>query len=420
MSVGLYTAVTGLTNFQKMLDVVSNNIANVNTPGFKTGRVNFQELMSQTIRPASGPNTAIGGANAVQMGLGSTLGTIDSIMTQGVLDITGNPTDLAITGDGYFVVGTGQEMLYTRNGHFSADADGNIVDSGGRALKGFQADATGTVDSATAPQPLRIPFGESMTAQATTSARFTGNLDASAATYAAGPPETGGVFTTQVSVYDALGQDYRVSVKFTRAAGSGTGSTWDWTASDPSGTAIGNGSLAFDAVGNVDEAGSTAGTFDITPTNGADPISVTPDFGAVTQLVTPGRYSVIASDQDGFPAGVLNNFSIDRSGTIMGQYSNAMSRPLGQVALAYFSNPQGLEKASAGLARESANSGAPQLGSPGSSPRGELTSGALEMSNVELSTEFTRLITAQRAFQANSRVVSVMDEVLQEVSNLKR
>lgn len=420
MNNALSSAVTGLSNFQKALDVVANNIANVNTAGFKASKINFQEMLSTTIRPAAGPNPALGGTNAVQVGLGSSIGSIDSILTQGTLEVTGNETDLAITGDGYFVVGDDSMDAYSRNGHFSMDASGNIVDDGGRSLKGWQADLSGAIDNTSSLVPIKIPLGDSMTAQATTMAKFVGNLDGSQAVYAAGPPPSGGAYTTQVTVYDSLGQDYRLDITFTKAAAPvGAAAAWDWNAS-LAGTPLGNGQIAFNATGTVDSALSTPGVVAMTPANGANPLSISPDFSTMTQLVTAGTYTVAPQTQDGFPAGNLTGYTIGRDGLIVGQYSNALTKNLGQVALAHFNNPQGLQHTSSGLVVETANSGRPQLGAPGSPPLGEITSSALEMSNVDLSTEFTRLITAQRAFQANSKVITTMDEVLNEVSNLRR
>lgn len=415
------SAITGLSNFQKMLDVVANNIANVNTAGFKHSKVNFQELYAQTLRPATGPNPSIGGSNALQVGLGSSLATIDSVMTQGILEITDNPTDLAISGEGYFVLDTGNGDVYTRNGHFALDASGAIVDGGGRPLKGWPAGAGGLINPTGATSGLRIPFGDSMTAQATSSMKMVGNLDGSQALFAAGPPATGGNFQTEATIYDSLGQDYRIQIAFTKtAAPPGAAAAWTWTASDGAAN-LGTGVVGFDTNGNYLASASTANpSLTLTPVNGAAPVVVAPDFSTVTQLVTPGRYTIASGSQDGYPAGTLTNFSIDGKGIVEGQYSNAMTRDLGQIALAYFNNPQGLERSGSGLLRETANSGQPQLGQPGTDPRGELTAGALEASNVDLSKEFTRLIQAQRAFQANSRVITTMDEVLGEVSNLRR
>jgi flagellar hook protein FlgE len=415
------SAITGLNGFQKMLDVVSNNIANVNTAGFKHSKVNFQELYSQTLRPATGANPSLGGSNALQVGLGSNIASIDSVMTQGVLELTDNPTDMALSGEGYFMVGTGTINTYTRNGHFSVDATGGIVDSGGRPLQGWTADNLGNVDVAKPTAALRIPYGDSMTAQATSSMKLSGNLDGSQAVYTAGPPATGGRFSTEATVYDSLGKEYRVQMTYTKVpATPGAAATWSWSA-DNGPTNLGTGTVAFDANGNVSPTlSSPSPSFTLNPANGANPVTITPDFSTMTQLETPGRYSATVGSQNGYPAGQLTNFSIDRNGMVIGQYSNALTRNLGQVAIAYFTNPQGLEKSDSGLLKETVNSGKPQLGAAGTGARGNLTAGALEGSNVDLAKEFTRLISAQRAFQANSKVITTMDELLGEISNLKR
>ncbi len=415
------SAITGLSNFQKMLDVVSNNIANVNTSGYKHSKVNFQELYAQTLRPPAGANPAVGGTNALQVGLGSSVAAIDSVLTQGVLEITDNPTDLAISGEGYFVVAAGPSNVYTRNGHFTLDALGSLVDSGGRPLQGWTANNVGVINNDGPISNLRIPFGDSMTAQATNSLAMAGNLDGGQAIFSALPTPTGGTFTTEGTVFDSMGKDYRVQFTFQKvAAPPGAAAGWTWTALN-GGTNLGTGTIAFDANGNQLPSASTPNpALTINPTNGAAVTNVALDFSSMTQLVTKGKYTANVGSQNGYPAGTLTNFSIDRTGRVIGQYSNALTRNLGQVALAYFSNPQGLLRGESGLLRETVNSGKPQLGTAGTSPRGELTAGALEASNVDLSKEFTRLIQAQRAFQANSRVITTMDEVLGEVSNLRR
>jgi len=420
-STAMSSAITGLNNFQKMLDVVSNNIANVNTAGYKHSKVNFQELYAQTFRPAAGPSAPLGGSNAVQVGLGSSLASIDSVMTQGILEITDNPTDLAISGEGYFVLGTNGNDVYTRNGHFLLDAAGAIVDGAGRPLQGWAADSAGSLNLATIPTGIRIPFGDSMTAQPTANMKMVGNLDGSQALYAAGPPPTGGRFVTEATVYDSLGQDYRIQVTFAKVATPpGAAAAWDWSA-DLGAVNLGTGTTAFDPNGRYLASASTPSpSFTLTPTNGAAPVVVATDFSTVTQLVTPGRSTVAGGSQDGYPAGSLSNFSIDRNGLVVGRYTNGLTKNLAQVALAYFANPQGLERGGGGLLVETGNSGKPQLGAPGSDALGELTAGALEASNVDLSKEFTQLIQAQRAFQANSRVITTMDEVLSEISNLRR
>lgn len=420
MSLALFTAVSGLGNFQTMLDVVSNNISNVNTTGYKSTRTNFQEMLSQTHLPASKPTDGRGGKNPIQSGLGSSVAAIDRVFTQGALEQTGNATDLAITGGGFFVAQQGQNHVYTRNGHFSVDTEGNLVDKSGFYVQGWPA-VNGVVDTDTGLDRIELPLGEQMIANASENVEMAGNLDGGQAIFAAGPPATGGRFTTEITVYDSLGEEYRLPITFTKVTAAGTAAaSWDWDA-DLNGTSVGTGTVSFDSDGAFDLANSTtspAVTF--TPPNGASPLSVALDFNRTSQYVTQGESSILPSSQDGFPAGTLLSFDISQTGRITGRFTNGQLRDLGQIAMAFFANPKGLQHTEGGLFIVSGNSGVPQIGMPGTGPRGQLTSGALEMSNVDLTSEFSKMILAQRAFQANSRVITTMDEILTEVNNLKR
>lgn len=419
MSVALFTAVSGLGNFQTMLDVVSNNIANVNTTGYKSSRTNFQEMLSQTFLPASKPTDNRGGRNAIQTGLGTTVAAIDRTFTQGALEQTGVNTDIAITGDGFFVVSDGKNQSYSRNGHFSVDTAGNLVDKSGLYVQGWQA-KDGVVDTDAVLSKLNIPLGEQMIAKATDQVTMSGNLDASQGIFSAGPPATGGTYTTEITMYDSLGEEYRVPVTFNKVAASGTAAaTWSWSA-DMGGSSIGSGTVSFDADGRYDSANSTAGTVAFTPTNGSNPLSLSLDFSETTQFVTDGEYSILPTAQNGFPAGTLLSFDISQDGLISGRFTNGQIRDLGQISMAFFTNPKGLQHTQGGMYIESGNSGVPQIGKPATGPRGQFTPGALEMSNVDLTNEFSKMILAQRAFQANSRVITTMDEILTEVNNLKR
>ncbi|MCA9791091.1 MAG: flagellar hook protein FlgE [Candidatus Eremiobacteraeota bacterium] len=419
MSIALFTAVSGLNNFQGMLDVVADNISNMNTTGFKASRVNFQSLMSETHLPATAPRGDMGGRNPIQTGLGSTIGSIDRVFRQGALEQTGSNTDLAITGDGFFIVGDGSINTYTRNGHFTVDTAGDLVDSQGHYVQGWQA-VDGVVDPDGQIGKVNIPLGEQMIAKVTENVKMAGNLDASSGVYSAGPPATGGQYTTEMTVYDDIGGAYKVPVTFTRVTpGAGVAAAWDWTA-DFGGSTVGSGTVAFDANGLYDPTNSTGTPVTLTPTNSANPFSVDLDFGGMTQFVTNGEYSVLPTSQDGFPAGTLLSFDIDQQGVITGRFTNGQLRAIGQVGMAFFANPKGLQGSDGGRFLESANSGVAQIGVPGSGPRGSLNPGSLEMSNVDLTGEFSKMILAQRAFQANSKVVTTMDEILNEVNNLKR
>ncbi len=328
--------------------------------------------------------------------------------------MTGRPTDLAITGNGFFMVRSGGNRTgYTRNGSFSVDVDGNMVDNNGNILQGWMA-VSGAVDSAQPVTDIVIPVGEATNARATTNARFSGNLDAS-------QPD-GTTHTIDSIVYDSLGREHTLTVTFTKVdppVGAGA-SEWNF-ATQIDGVATGNGVIAFSTNGQFDAANSSPNPqANSAVGGGADPLSIDLNWAGMTQLSSPGQYSVSLQSQDGVETGSLERFAIDNFGNIVGSYSNGLTELIGQIALADFSNPEGLEKGSGGTLWQTSNTGLPKIGTPGSGSRGQINAGSLELSNVDMSTEFTKMIIAQRAFQANSRVVSVMDDVLQEMANLKR
>ncbi|GBD29054.1 Flagellar hook protein FlgE [bacterium HR32] len=400
----LFAGVSGLRNHQVRMDVIGNNIANVNTVGFKASRVNFAEMLSQTIRGAQAPSEARGGTNAVQVGLGVQVGSVDTLFTQGNLQYTGNLTDLAIQGDGFLVVGDGLRQFYTRDGAIVLDSQGALVHaSSGMRLMGWPADAAGAVDTAGPLAPLTIPVGSQIPPRATTLAQFGGNLNAGAA--------LGDRWTTTVTVFDSLGNPLELVVEFEKA---GT-NAWDWTARYE-GTDVGTGVVTFLDSGVVDTGGTASLSFD--PGTGAAPLGLTLDFAALTQY--GGASTVALRSQDGYATGSLESFSIDGNGVITGLYSNGRTQTIGQVALVLFTNPGGLMKAGSNLYAESSNSGPAAVGEAGTGGRGSLTAGALEMSNVDLAQEFTNMITAQRGFQANARVITTSDELLQELISLRR
>ena len=415
MSLAFQAAITGMKGSQSMLDVVGNNIANINTTGYKTGRITFQELMYQTARGAGAPTGAIAGTNPIQYGYGSKVGSVTSAFTQGVVESTGRGTDLAINGQGLFATRDQDgRVMYTRNGNFNLDKVGNVVDSQGRQVLGWNA-VDGKVDPSLNPVPLKIDLDSPMAARASTSAIYNGNLNSE--------EPIGAKFTNEVTVYDSLGAQHRVTVVFERVAlpvpapVPAPAAMWNYTA-DVGGVASGTGTLAFDSLGGFDAANSTVNPYSFDPGNGAALVTINPNFSKTTGLAAES--SVAVSSQDGFAAGTILSFGVDDSGTFTGSFSNGLLRTLGRVATASFINPDGLERVMDGYFVASTNSGEPQIGTPGSGGRGTISGGSLEGSNVDLATEFTRMITAQRAFQANSRVLTTQDQVYEEVSNLKR
>jgi len=420
----LFSGVAGLKNHQVRMDVIGNNIANVNTVAFKSGRVTFKEGFAQLLQGASRPQDGQGGTNARQVGLGMQVASVDTIFTQGNLETTGVTTDLAIQGDAFFVVSRGDQDFYTRAGNFQLDAEGRLVSgTSGFRLQGRMA--TNGVLSQTVGD-IRIPAGLQAPAKATTLATIGGNLDANAELGAAGAIET------TVTVYDSQGGKHELKVTLTRTDDN----TWTWTAdpaalglpanaiTDNDGDAIiGGGTLVFDAETGLLTSPATNPTLSFTPDGGTSQMNVEIDFGAgtltgLTQFA--GNSSAGFQEQDGYMAGTLESFSVDRTGTITGGFSNGNSLVIGQIALASFNNPEGLVRSGDNLYAISPNSGEAQVGFATESGSATIASGALEMSNVDLTQEFTNMIVAQRGFQANGRVITTTDEMLQEVVNLKR
>jgi len=388
----LFSGISGLRSHQTMLDVTGNNIANVNTTGFKSSQVQFQDTLSQVLTNAGGAQDGVGGTNPAQVGLGVRVAGITTSFTQGASQTTGRSTDMMIQGDGFFVVRKGNETYYTRAGSFDFDASGQMVLPGEGALVQGWAAVNGVIDTNAPLTDLKVPAGTLMPAVASTKASYGGNLDAAAT--------DGTVLNRTVDLYDATGAERTLTLTFTKSA---TG--WTVGASDGSST-VAPTAMTFDADGKLTSAGSlTVG-------------GVSVDISSLTGF--SGLDTVKAQSQDGQAAGTLQSFALGADGTITGSFSNGLKQVVGRIALGSFTNPAGLEKAGGSLFRTTVNSGDPAIGTAGTGGRGSLAGGALEMSNVDLSSEFTSLIIAQRGFQANSRVITTSDEVLQELVNLKR
>ncbi|MFI2753211.1 flagellar hook protein FlgE [Cellulomonas sp. P22] len=388
----LFSGISGLRSHQTMLDVTGNNIANVNTTGFKSSQTQFQDTLSQVLQNAGGAQAGTGGTNPAQVGLGVRVAGITTNFTQGASQSTGRSTDMMISGDGFFVVRKGTETFYTRAGSFDFDATGQMVLPGEGALVQGWAAVNGVVDTNGPIGDLKVPAGTLMAAVQTTKASFLGNLPSDAA------EDT--VLQRTIKAFDSTGVEREIALSFTKSA---TG--WDLTATDGTTTAA-PGPLTFDGNGVL----TTPTTF---PLGGVDV-----DLKAITGFA--GIETLKAGVQDGQAAGTLLSFALGADGTITGSFSNGLKQAVGRIALGSFTNPAGLEKAGGSLFRTSVNSGAAQVGTAGTGGRGGLAGGSLEMSNVDLSSEFTSLIIAQRGFQANSRVITTSDELLQELVNLKR
>ncbi len=409
-------AIASLRNHQTYMDVIASNIANVNTTGYKVSRVQFQELLSQTIRGSSAPRGGLGGLNPIQISLGMAMGGIDTFFTQGSLQDTGRLTDLAIQGNGFFVLNAGDGYAYARDGNLDVGLDGSLVHlTTGLKVQGWAADPnTGVIDTSQPVGNIAIPLGQKL-ARSTSAMSLQGNIDASTV--------VGNSETATLSIYDSLGSQHELQMTFTKTAPN----NWDWSVADPDGgttgiTGISNasGTLTFDANGVYlsNTPDQTASPVTVQFNNGSSDATVAMNFSNITQLIGSGEVSV--ANQDGLPPGSLTTFSLSTVGEINGVFSNGLTRRLGQIAIAKFLNPGGLLKKGQSLFAPSANSGAAQIGVPGQDGRGQVSSGYLEMSNVDLAQQFTNMITAQRGFQANSRVITASDQMLQELVNLVR
>lgn len=406
----MFSGVSGLRNHQIMMDVVGNNIANVNTVGFKASQLSFQDALCQTIRGAGASGEAIGGTNPIQIGLGVKLALVSTNFSQGSLQNTGRMTDLSIQGDGFFILSDGNGYYYTRAGCFSFDSLGKLINpSNGYVVQGWMADDAGKIDTNTAVTSISIPVGQTMPPRATTTVSYQGNLPSNAA--------VGDRFVTSIEVRDSQGKAHALTMTFTKSGVN----TWDWEAGGPAGISGNTGTLAFDVNGLLVTA--TGGPIQFTPA-GADTVSITPDFGSpgttsgITQFASPS--TVAAVYQDGYATGSLQSISISDNGVLAGFFSNGLNRKLAQIAVCVFNNPEGLVKVGDSMYRVSNNSGEPLVGTSGSGNRGVITAGTLEMSNVDLAQEFTNMIIAERGFQANSRIITSADQMLQDLVNIKR
>jgi flagellar hook protein FlgE len=419
----LFAAISGLQNNVTFMDVVGNNIANVNTQGYKASRVTFQDMLTQNIAGASAPTADRGGTNPQQVGLGMKVGGIGVLHTQGALQSTGNNTDFAIQGNGFFIVKDGQRTFYTRDGAFDVSVTGELVNpTNGLKVQGWTADTNGVVDQTTSIGAINIPLGQSISAQESTLVDFTGNLDARVA--------AASTFSTTIDVYDSLGAAHPVVVTYTKNAAP---NTWDVTATsaDPAVNSLtvdvdglGGTQAVFDATGRLTTAGTAmAIDIDLTTASGAGTTGATDfvtavDIDNLTQFASSGQIS--PTFNNGFSAGQLLTFSVGSGGDITGIFSNGTTRTLGQVALAAFTNPAGLQRAGSNNFEATSNSGISLVGTPGTGGRGAIGAGVLEGSNTNLAREFTNVVVAQRGFQASSRIISTVDEMLESLVNLIR
>jgi flagellar hook protein FlgE len=426
------SGVSGLKAESDALGVVGDNIANVNTVGFKSQRAVFEDVLGHSI---------LAGTSGGLPGSGVRVGTIQQMFTQGSLQNTGVSTDIALNGDGFFVVKGSVDGVtsnfYTRSGEFNIDKDGNLANTDGLKVQGYQSNGDGTfaasISNVTAPTAA-------LPAKATKSMTITANLDSTATV--ANPPVAFSVtdpantsnFSTTMSIYDSLGNAHTANVYFDKTADN----TYDYhvlvpTADITPGTAgnteIGTGTLAFTTNGALNTvtptlavsasfAGATAAQ--AITLNFGTPISTPGGTGldGTTQFGSPANVSSQA--QDGYASGDFSGVSVDGQGIVTGLYTNGQKVAMSQLAVAKFRSNDGLGRAGQNLWIDTRESGTAALGTAGSGGRGATTGGALESSNVDLAEEFVSMIQHQRSFSANSKTITTADEMLQELINIKR
>jgi flagellar hook protein FlgE len=401
---------SGLTASDTALATISNNLANLNTTGYKDTTVNFQDLFYQLL----GSN---GSGDQLQVGAGASVSSINTNFSGGSVQGTGVDTDVAINGNGFFVVQNGSNTYYTRAGDFTQDSDGNLVTADGFQVMGYPA-TNGVVNTNGGLTPIQLPMGMINAPSATSSISIAANLSSDAT--------ASGSYNTNITVYDSLGTSHVLSVDFTRSS-----SGWSYNATLPSSditggagtvTTVATGTLTFNSSGQLT---STAPIAVSIPglADGASTLAFNWNLASATGtgLITQvsGASSTSSAIQNGYASGSLTSFSIGADGTILGAFSNG-TKVLGQIALANFANLQGLTKQGNNNYSANISSGSAVIGSPGTSSLGSLTGSALELSNVDMSTEFSNLIIAERGFQANAKSVTTFDQIAQDTINLIR
>ena len=459
----LYAGVSGLQNHQTRMDVIGNNISNVNTYGFKRGRVDFQDMISQQISGAARPTEEVGGVNPKEVGLGMSVASIDTIFTQGNLQTTGVSTDIAIQGNGFFVLKNGDETFYTRAGVFGVDSEGTLVNpANGLRVQGWMAEeinGQNIVQNSATPTDLVIPVGQKDPPRATENVHYFCNLNKNTPEIPENPTAdqvAAGTWQTSVKIYDTYGNEHVVQMDYQRVRGNPN----QWTVTinvDPNAevdtqTRIGLGTtdgvtntytLNFNNMGTlasvVDSAGNVSNAegdlilqtsfmvSDSAPDAEGNPYRQTfnLNLGTVGSMDNSTTQSASKSTnkanyQDGYKLGYLDNFKIDQTGTITGVYSNGSTRTIGQIAMASFTNQGGLEKKGDSTYAESTNSGMANIGESGTAGKGKMIAGTLEMSNVDLTDQLTDMIVTQRGFESNAKTIQTSDSMLETILSLKR
>ncbi|HLG55862.1 MAG TPA: flagellar hook protein FlgE [Vicinamibacterales bacterium] len=431
MAVGSFSSgLSGLNANGQYLSVIGNNLANINTIGFKSSAVTFMDLVSQTV---GGPS-----ANPMQVGLGVGTGSISPIFSQGAIENTREATNVAIQGNGFFLVRGTNGLSYTRAGNFSLNSEGSLVTPDGYKVQGYtEVDpVTGRIVTTSQPTDITVPPGVLRAPTTTSMFRTLTNLDVNA--------QAGDTFNTPVQIYDSMGATHVMMVTYTRTAGG-----WDFEITVPGAEVVpasltpavlAAGSVAFDGTGQIVSVTPTAPaagggalpgipiadlTFTTPPwATGADASAIIWDLVDLNDVVSLTGFAspsaTASKSQNGAAAGMIDSISISADGSIVATFGAGRTVSVGQLSLASFNNPKGLVKLGSNRYGESQAAGIPNVGTAGTGGRGTLIGSALEQSNVDIAQEFTQMILAQRGYQANSKTITVSDELLVDTLNLKR
>ena len=399
---GFQQGLAGLNAAARNLDVIGNNVANSGTIGFKSARAEFADVYA----------TSVYGTGTSSPGIGVSVSDLAQQFTQGDLATSTNALDIAINGGGFYRLSNNGAISYSRNGQFKLDKDGFIVNAQSMRLTGYPAGANGAINAGV-PQELRLDTSD-IPPSATTSAQIGVALNATATVpTAAFDPADGTSYNngTSIGVYDSLGREHALAIYFRKTADN----AWEVHGSVDGGAPISFGPMTFDSTGVL--TSSPDFSVALPAAGGSAPQTVSLSLAGATQFGSD--FSVSALEQDGHAAGRLAGFSVGADGTILSRYTNGETIARGQIALANFTNPQGLQSQGGNQWVETTDSGQPLVGAPGSGTLGVLQSGALEASNVDLTAELVNMITAQRVYQANAQTIKTNDQLLQTIVNLR-
>jgi flagellar hook protein FlgE len=415
MSSAIANALSGLTANNQAINIVSTNLANMGTSGYKDQQVSFQELV----------NESAGGYSSTDGSSGSVIAQSTQQFTQGTLETTGNPYDAAISGGGFFVVDTASgQQLYTRQGDFTVNATGQLVTANGEYVQGWNA-LGGSLNTNGAASNIVLPTNLVLQPSASTQFTVSANLNANATVGSAS-----GTFSSPIQVYDAQGVPHTLTVTYTETAAD----TWSYAVTIPPadlGAAstttnpLATGTLTFDGNGNLLTPPAASGTIPIAITglaSGASDMSLNWNLYSTSGTPTLTQYSQAsantASSQDGVGAGQLTSMSIGANGYVVAQFSNGTSQNVAQLALASVLNPGSMEQVDSNAFATTGATAAPVIGAPSTGARGQITGGSLETSTVDIATEFTNLLQYERGYQANSKVITTEDQLVQATIGL--